>query len=81
MKYYIQAIGETAKDAKELRDNSVSVDVVQFAEDAAEFYHENCDGYDDSWPIMFTVIDDRGEEHDVSVDRDFDPTFAGVLRK
>jgi hypothetical protein len=81
MKYFVKSDGETAEDAKELRDNSVSLDVVTFAEDAAEYYHDNCDGWESSWPIMFTIIDDRGEEHDVSVDRDFDPTFSGVLRK
>ncbi len=81
MKYFVKSDGETVEDAKELRSSSASSDVVSFAEEVAEFYHDNCDGWESSWPIMLTIIDDRGEEHDVSVDRDFDPTFSGVLRK
>lgn len=66
---------EVAFGIKEPFDQS---DIEHIAEEAAEDYHQNRDGWDCSWPITFTVATEDGKEiGDVQVERESVPHFSG----
>ena len=51
-------------------------------EDAAQFYYDNCEGYDDNWPLVFKLHEYEHSEPTVkaSVNMEYSPTFmARVL--
>lgn len=54
-------------------------DIEDAAEQYAEYFHNNRDGWENSWPIEFVVHDGRAF-HLVSVDRDYDPTFSAAIK-
>lgn len=46
------------------------------AEDAADDYHSNHDGWESHWPLTFRIWNDQGTLlGDYSVERDYDPVF------
>jgi hypothetical protein len=56
--------------------------VLYDAEDAAEAYaeyaHDNRDGYESSWPLVFRVRCLDGATCDFEVDRDYAPQFSAA---
>ena len=52
-------------------------DAEDAAETYAEYFHNNRDGHECSWPVEFLVRDmATNVVHSFSVDRDYDPTFS-----
>jgi hypothetical protein len=65
------------KDGGELdwpKDVKMEVDE-HIAEQLADYYHTQCDGWESSWPLDLTIIEPSGVRHVFNVDRDFDPVF------
>jgi hypothetical protein len=55
-------------------------DVEEAAEQYADYFHSQRDGYENTWPLEFVVHD--GEKfYLVEVERDFDPTFSAARPK
>ena len=73
--YYIPIDHETTEDAQPLGGNYACAE--EAAEAAAEYIHDNCDGWDHSWPIIFAMIDEAGRETLVRVEMQFKPSFYG----
>jgi hypothetical protein len=81
MRYYIKDDGETAEDARELPKAATGAwagDCAGFAEEAAQYVFDNRDGWERSWPIIFTVIDDAGVELDFLVGMEAIPSFSAT---
>jgi hypothetical protein len=78
-KYFIPDQGEMLDDATTFPSTWVvgpEDDAEWLAEDAAEYEHTNCDGWEASWPLTFHLF----TEGDVflgaySVEREYDPVF------
>ena len=49
----------------------------ELAQDAADDYHSNHDGWEDKWPLTFCVLFE-GEWHTHKVDREAVPSFYVV---
>lgn len=60
-KYYIEDDGEEAKDAHEFESCFHEDEGAWIAEEAARHYHDDCDGWEASWPIAFTILDAAGK--------------------
>lgn len=74
--------GQTVEDADELKVTQIgdSDDLQWAAEQYAEFYHGNRDGWEAQWPIEFNVADeDKKFMGKVSVDREARPHFCGQV--
>jgi hypothetical protein len=69
----------TAEDAFEV--DSEDRNPRYIAQDAADDYHSNHDGWESSWPIKFTVQLQDGTERSFNVDRDYDPVFFAAEAK
>ncbi len=50
-------------------------DVEDAAEQYADYFHSNRDGWENTWPVNF-VVHDGARYHLVTVDREYDPTFS-----
>ena len=76
MRYYIKDHGQTAEDAYKFDSpfDSPKWDATYAAED----FHNRHDGCDCEWPITFTIVGDDGHEVDVTVDREYEPTFHAI---
>jgi len=49
------------------------------AEDAASYYHDEYDGHEDSWPVVFEIWTIEGESlGKFLVYREYDPTFVAT---
>jgi hypothetical protein len=46
------------------------MDAADAAEAYADYVHDNCDGYESSWPLTFRVRDVNGAIADFEVDRE-----------
>lgn len=56
-------------------------DIEYIAETYAEHYHDNCDGWECSWPIDFMVATEDGKILGcVEVDREARPHFYGKAK-
>lgn len=52
------------------------------AESYSEHFHDNCDGWECSWPITFSIADSEDKFlGNVSVDRQSTPVFMGKIQK
>ena len=50
------------------------------AEDAAEKYHSENDGWEDDWPVTFRIYPPDSETFiRIKVDREYDPVFSAYL--
>jgi hypothetical protein len=54
----------------------LDVDSEAAAELYAEYVHDNCDGYESTWPLKFRVRKPDGTTEDFEVEREYDPTFT-----
>lgn len=79
MQYYLPELGEGPEDATEIKDPPYYLSNV--AEEAAEHFHSKRDGWECSWPLQFTIIDDAGQEHRFIVDRESVPQFRAAQMK
>jgi len=61
-KYYIPDLGEDHTDARELKSDWDKDDLEFVAQEAGEDYHDNYDGWEDTWPIEIVLLDEVGEE-------------------
>lgn len=70
-------------DAYEIESASDAEFADWIAEDAANDYHSEHDGWESHWPLTFRIWDDQGKLlGDYNVDRDYDPVFhASEVRK
>ena len=76
MKYYVKDQGMTAKDAYEFQS---PFDCPEWdATYAAEDFHARHDGWECSWPLTFTIVYDDAHEVDVTVEREYSPTFRAI---
>jgi len=78
MKYYIKDHGSSLEDAIEFGTSEIYTDICQMAEEAAEDHFRD-GGWEDSWPITFTIVDNDGKETDVDVECENVPLFTGRL--
>ena len=76
MKYYIKDHGQTAEDAYKFE--ALWSGPRSNAECAAEDFHNRHDGCECGWPITFTIVGDDGHETDVTVEREYSPTFHAI---
>jgi len=79
LKYYIKEYGNGPEDAQELPSGVWNCDTdcaEDFAEAAAAYDHDHHDGWECTWPIVYTVVYDDGTEVDLEVEREFDPIFS-----
>ena len=83
MKYYIKDDGEGPEDACELPKDKLPFndDLSDFAEVAAEYVFDNCDGWERNWPVVITVVNDDGSECDFSVEMEMSPNFTAYEKK
>ena len=82
MRYYIKDDGETSEDAHSLpKDGFTTRDPDLFAELAAQHEFDHHDGWERSWPIVITVINDSGEEFDYDVEMEAVPSFCATRCK
>ncbi len=82
MKYYIKEHGETRQEASMVPAQQYEgTDPRYHAEEAAEWDFNNRDGWEYSWPVTFTIIDDNGVEHDYLVECEPVPSFYATKKK
>jgi hypothetical protein len=76
MKYYV-ADHMVPEDAYSFKPSHDEPSWAKYAaEEAAEDYHSNHDGYEDDWPLTFVLLDDAGKELGrFMVDREAIPHF------
>lgn len=77
IKFWVPEDGETEDDAVELH-SLYADDLGWAAEEAAEWYHDNCDGWEASWPKTFRLSNGK-ECAEFVVDREYTPTFVASL--
>lgn len=80
--------GEKVEDADSSFESKWSPDSTDeiylkwVAEDAAEYYHDNCDGWESSWPMEFTILDDKKKVLGTFiVERESVPQFSASKKK
>jgi len=73
-KFYISTHGETKEDARLIPNYSYS-DPKQAAVKAAERFHQCENGWECHWPIDVVVVDESGNEHRFTVEREMVPEF------
>jgi hypothetical protein len=68
-------------DAWELSTNWDTEHLDYIAEECADDYHGNHDGWESSWPVTFMMWDDQGQElGSCEVERDVEPVFRAAWR-
>jgi hypothetical protein len=77
MKYYVSDYSGP-EDAYELKTHW-SGNSLFAAEEAAEHFHDNHDGWESTWPLVFVLLDDDlNELGRFSVDREAVPHFIAM---
>ena len=76
MRYYVKDQGMTVEDAYKFDSpfDSPQWDATRAAKD----FHDRHDGWDCEWPITFTIVYDDAHEVDVTVEREYIPTFHAI---
>ena len=78
LSFWIKDHGESYDDAEEFDVKWFDGEIEGAASEYAEYYHDNRDGWESSWPIVFSLADETGKYlGDVSVDRESVPHFYG----
>jgi len=77
-KYVRTGHGSTLKNAMEFESAWVGKDSAEYiAEDAAEDYFENHDGWESSWPQSFQIWTEDDEDYGVfEVEMEHEPVFS-----
>jgi hypothetical protein len=82
--FWIEDYSGTIEDADlhEVKQFGDADDLQWAAEQYAEYYHDNRDGWEASWPLVFSVADENGKFlGKVSVERESRPEFHGVVER
>ena len=76
MRYYVKDQGMTVEDAYKFDSpfDSPKWDATYAADD---FYNRH-GGWECDWPITFTIVYYDGHEVDVTVEREYSPTFRAI---
>jgi len=81
-KFWIEDHGETINDGEEFVSACSLKDGLDYiAEVYAEYYHDNRDGWDVTWPITFSISREGVYLGDVSVERESRPHFSASIVK
>lgn len=72
-RYWLPEHGMTRDDPFEVDSESRSPRLI--AQDAADNYHSNHDGWEARWPLKITVELQNGSERTFEVERDMEPAF------
>lgn len=82
LKFFRPDYGETIEDAYEHTFKTAFPDDIQFlAQEYAEFYHNNRDGWEAHWPMVFVVADENDSILGTyEVERDSMPVFSARLK-
>jgi len=78
MKWKYWPEGYSPEDGYELKNAGVYSDHESVAEDAADDFHSNHDGWKCRWPITFVVESPEGVIKKFSVDRETFPAFLVI---
>lgn len=76
-KFYLPGYTGSEEDPYTFKAAHAPYNSEGLAEDAADYYHSNCDGWEDTWPLTFCVYFE-GEWHTHKVDREAVPSFYVV---
>ena len=69
--------GEELNFAEEFETTWDLDDLDYIATDIAEYYHDNCDGWENSWPLTFIIWDMEDKELGrFLVERESQPVFS-----
>lgn len=55
---------------------SADDDLDSCIEACAEYYHDNCDGWEDQWPLLFMLWIEDQYLGTFEIERDFEPVFS-----
>lgn len=55
---------------------SADDDLDSCIETCAEYYHDNCDGWEDQWPLLFMLWIEDQYLGTFEIERDFEPVFS-----
>ena len=80
-RYYFKQSGQDRDDAYSFSTDFNDRSLRYVAEDAAEDYHSNHDGWESSWHLRFTIVDSQGIDHDFEVSREAVPRFYAEEEK
>ena len=82
-RYSVSALGEEDFDEAYKFSSTFRSDSVQYlAEEAADHFHSQHDGWECSWPLTFTIWDEEGNKLDTFiVDRESVPEFHAYKEK
>jgi hypothetical protein len=82
MKYYIEDHGGSPEDCFELKTKWSEKYLRWVAQDAAENYWNNHDGWEASWPLEFVILGDELEELGrFTVDMEAVPQFYAYTKR
>lgn len=77
LKYYLPDNGQDIDDCFEVEVDTTWInDSEWMAQEAADDYHSNHDGWEASWPLEIVVVLSNGEHVTCSVDREAVPQFT-----
>jgi len=81
--FWVEALGETVDDADPHEFGPfVGDDLEWAASEYADYFHSNRDGWECSWPIVFSIADESGKLlAKVEVEREARPHFSGRVLK
>ena len=65
-------------NANELETTWDEENIEYIAEDAASDFHENCGGWEHSWPVDIEIFIDEKSVGVFEVEREYDPAFMAT---
>ena len=79
-KYFLPDEGQTVDDAYKVESKTDFNEPWKtlIAEDCADDFHSNHDGWESNWPITITVVAPDGDSATFKVDREAVPSFYAV---
>jgi hypothetical protein len=82
MKIFYAVDGEDFENSYEMETNWNKDRAHYIAQDAADEYHRNHDGWERGWPLDFEIFLENGESLGVfEVERKYDPIFSATPKK
>lgn len=74
VKYWLPEHGQTVEDGYEVETDS---DIPRWiAQDAADDYHSEHDGWESRWPLTIALQLEDGTQKQFEVECDYDPVFT-----
>jgi hypothetical protein len=79
--YTYDGSGDSFDSAYEIESLWDLDDLEWIAEECADDFHHNHDGWERSWPVTFTLWDEQGNSlGDYEVERDVEPVFSAYRK-